>query len=35
MDKESEIELLNREASALEEELKQIKTRLENLTKDK
>ena len=35
MDKESEIELLNREASALEEELKQIKARLENLTKDK
>jgi hypothetical protein len=35
MDKESEIALLNREASALEEELKQIKARLENLTKDK
>ena len=35
MDTELEIELLNTEASALEEELKQIKIRLENLTKDK
>lgn len=35
VDKESEIDFLNREASALEEELKQIKARLENLTKDK
>jgi hypothetical protein len=30
-----EIEFLNREASALEEELRQVKARLENLTKDK
>lgn len=33
-DKESEVEFLKREASALEEELNQIKTHIENLNKD-